>query len=76
MHFFIKFIFTVLGGVLIGLGLGIMIHKNGILSAAHFEAATVFALIAGGFLLAMGLPGKKIRQEPEAVERQNSQPTP
>jgi len=59
MHFFIKFIFTVLGGVLIGLGLGIMIHKNGILSAAHFEAATVFALIAGGFFTGDGIAGKK-----------------
>ena len=76
MHFFIKFIFTVLGGILIGLGLGIMLHKNGVLSAAHFEVATVFALVSGGFLLAMGLPGKKIRQETETVERQSSQPMP
>lgn len=76
MHFLIKFLFTVLGGISVGFGIGIMAHKNNLLSAAHFEVATVFALVAGGFLLAMGLPGRRIQQEMEAAERQGSQPTP
>lgn len=56
-----------------GFGIGIMAHKNGLLSPAYFEVATVFSLVAGGFFLAMGLPGKKIQQEAEAAERNNLQ---
>jgi hypothetical protein len=73
MHPFIKFIFTILGAGLVGFGLGIMVHKNGVFSPAHFEVATVFSLVAGGFFLAMGIPGKKMPQEPEVMERGNSQ---
>jgi len=47
----------------VGFGLGIMAYKDGIMTPAHFEVATVFALVAGGFLLAMGLPGKKFNKE-------------
>ena len=65
MHPIIKFIFTILGGILIGFGLGIMAHKNNILSAAQFEVAIVLSLIAGGFFLALGIPGKKIQQDYE-----------
>lgn len=60
MNQFIKFVFTILGGMLIGLGLGIMAHKNNLMSAGQFEAAMILGLIAGGFFLALGLPGKKI----------------
>jgi len=60
MNTFIKFIFTILGGALIGFGLGIMAHKNALLSVSQFEAAMILSLIAGGFFLALGLPGKKI----------------
>lgn len=69
MPLFVKFIFTIIGGMLVGFGIGIMAHKNGLLSPAHFEVATVFSLVAGGFFLAMGLPGKMIKQEPEVAER-------
>jgi len=58
MNTFVKFVFTILGGVLIGLGLGIMAHKNSLLSAGQFEAAMILSLIAGGFFLALGLPGR------------------
>ena len=73
MNRFIKFIFTILGGILIGFGLGIMAHKNSILSSAQFEIAVVLSLIAGGFFLALGIPGKKIQQdyEREALGNQN-----
>jgi hypothetical protein len=75
MPFFLKFIFLIFGAGLVGFGLGIMVHKNGVLSAAHFEVAVVCSLVAGGFLLAMGIPGKKI-QEPEASQRSNDQNQP
>ena len=65
MNSFIKFIFTILGGIFVGFGLGIMAHKNSILSGAQFEVAIVLSLIAGGFFLALGIPGKKTRQEDE-----------
>jgi NhaP-type Na+/H+ or K+/H+ antiporter len=63
MNGIVKFLFTILGGILIGLGLGIMAHKNSILSAAQFEVAIVMSLIAGGFFLALGIPGKKTQQD-------------
>jgi NADH:ubiquinone oxidoreductase subunit 6 (subunit J) len=65
MNSFIKFIFTIFGGVSVGFGLGIMAHKNSILSGAQFEAAIVMSLIAGGFFLALGIPGRKIREDEE-----------
>jgi len=73
MHHFIKFIFTILGAGLVGFGLGIMVHKNAVLSPAHFEVVTVFVLVSGGFLLAMGIPGKKIQQEADLIERGRDQ---
>ena len=74
MHPLIKFIFTILGAGLVGFGLGIMAHKNAVLSAAHFEVVIVLSLVAGGFLLAMGIPGKNIQQEIETAERGSNQP--
>jgi NADH:ubiquinone oxidoreductase subunit 6 (subunit J) len=68
MHPLIKFIFTILGAGLVGFGLGIMVHKNGVLSAAHFEVATVCSLVTGGFFLAMGIPGKKVQQDAAIVD--------
>jgi len=68
MNTFVKFVFTILGGVLIGLGLGIMAHKNSLLSAGQFEAAMILSLIAGGFFLALGLPGKKITDGEESSQ--------
>jgi len=68
MNLFVKFVFTILGGVLIGLGLGIMAHKNNLLSAGQFEAAMILGLIAGGFFLALGLPGKKIADGEESSQ--------
>jgi NADH:ubiquinone oxidoreductase subunit 6 (subunit J) len=74
MHPFIKFIFTILGGILIGFGLGIMAHKNSILSAAQFEVAIVMSLIAGGFFLALGIPGKKTQPDDERETPGNPNP--
>ena len=74
MNSFIKFAFTILGGILVGFGLGIMAHKNSLLSGAQFEVAIVLSLIAGGFFLALGIPGRRIRQEPEPEPRQTNQP--
>jgi NhaP-type Na+/H+ or K+/H+ antiporter len=68
MNIFIKFIFTIAGGALIGLGLGIMAHKNNLLSAGQFEAAMILSLIAGGFFLALGLPGKRIADSEESSQ--------
>ncbi|UMX47543.1 MAG: hypothetical protein L7H18_03795 [Candidatus Nealsonbacteria bacterium DGGOD1a] len=76
MNRFIKFIFTILGGILIGFGLGIMAHKNSVLSATQFEVATVMSLIAGGFFLALGIPGKKIRPDYEKETPGNQNPQP
>lgn len=73
MNQFIKFIFTILGGALIGFGLGIMTYKNNLLSSGQFEAAIILGLIAGGFFLALGLPGKKtIFEEELESEKENS----
>jgi NhaP-type Na+/H+ or K+/H+ antiporter len=74
MHPIVKFLFTILGGILIGFGLGIMAHKNSILSGAQFEVAIILSLIAGGFFLALGIPGRRIRQESEPDSRPTSAP--
>ena len=60
---------------MIGFGLGIMAHKNSVLSAAQFEVAIIMSLIAGGFFLALGIPGKKTQQdyERESPGNPNSQ---
>jgi len=72
MNGIIKFLFTILGGIMIGLGLGIMAHRNGLLSAGQFEVAIILSLIAGGFCLALGIPAKR---PPESEDyRQSSQP--
>ncbi len=68
MNTFVKFVFTIVGGVLVGLGLGIMVHKNNLLAAGQFEAAMILSLIAGGFFLALGLPGKKIPDGEESSQ--------
>ena len=68
MNSFIKFVFTILGGISIGFGLGIMVHKNNLLSAGQFEAAMILSLIAGGFFLALGLPGKRIADSEESSQ--------
>ncbi len=73
MNSFVKFIFTVLGGVLIGLGLGILAHKNEIMTVSQFEAAMILSLIAGGFFLALGLPGKKIGNDDETAPQNPGQ---
>ncbi len=77
MNQFIKFMFTVFGGAAIGFGLGVMAYKNAIFSASQFEAAMILGLIAGGFFLALGLPGKKIRRdEEEPAAQENSRQYP
>jgi hypothetical protein len=50
-----------------------MAHKNTILSGAQFEAAIVVSLIAGGFFLALGIPGRKIRAD--EFQNQTNQPS-
>ena len=74
MNPFIKFLFTILGAGLIGFGLGIIAHKNALISGAQFEVAIIMSLILGGFFLAFGIPGKKIQQESEIVNQSIQQP--
>lgn len=61
MNYFVKFIFTILGGGLVGFGLGVMAHKNSIMAPNYFEVAIVMSLVAGGFFLALGIPGRRTR---------------
>lgn len=63
MNRIIKFIFTVLGGIMIGFGLGILAYKNAFLGKGQYEIAMVLSLILGGFFLALGIPGRAARYE-------------
>jgi len=72
MNALLKFFFTILGSGLAGFGVGILAHKNNVLSGQQFEVAIVMSLIAGGFFLALGLPGKKIKDESERAESSRS----
>jgi len=74
MNALIKFMFTILGGILIGFGLGVMAHKNSIMSGAQFEVAIVMSLIAGGFFLALGIPGRRMQQESEGSQQNQNTP--
>lgn len=56
---FIKFIITVLGGILVGFGLGILIDKSGVLAPQYREVAMAISLIAGGFFVALGIPSRQ-----------------
>jgi NhaP-type Na+/H+ or K+/H+ antiporter len=73
MNTFIKFLFTIVGGGLVGFGLGILAHKNNLLSGQQFEVAIILSLISGGFFLALGIPGRKVQQEPEQPSQSVSQ---
>jgi|GEM_PF-5403571 len=75
MNTFIKFLFTILGAGLVGFGLGIMAHKNNLLTGAQFEVAIILGLIAGGFFLALGIPGRRIQPEPEEPSSTAGQPS-
>ena len=55
---FIKFIITVLGGIFVGFGVGILIDKSGVLPAQYRETAMAISLIAGGFFVALGIPSR------------------
>jgi NhaP-type Na+/H+ or K+/H+ antiporter len=55
---FIKFIITILGGILIGFGIGILIDKSGVLAAQYRDTAMAISLIAGGFFVALGIPSR------------------
>jgi NhaP-type Na+/H+ or K+/H+ antiporter len=74
MNALIKFLFTILGGILVGFGLGIMAHKNSILSGAQFEVAIVMSLVVGGFCFALGIPGRKISQDSAGMAQNGNQP--
>lgn len=65
MNRIIKFVFTVLGGILIGFGLGILAYKNAFLGKGQYEIAMVLSLILGGFFLALGIPGRAARYAAE-----------
>ncbi len=57
-----------------GFGLGILTHKNSLLSGPQFEVAIILSLVAGGFFLALGIPGRKIQSEPEPEPRSSNLP--
>ncbi|HOX30170.1 MAG TPA: hypothetical protein P5080_02985 [Candidatus Paceibacterota bacterium] len=59
MNGIIKFVFTILGGVLIGFGLGIFVYKSALLAIRQYEIAMILSLILGGFFIALGMPGRK-----------------
>jgi hypothetical protein len=61
MPSFIKYLFAVIGGVLIGLGLGIFVCQNAMLAKKYYQIAMLLGLVTGGFFLALGMPGKKPR---------------
>lgn len=70
MNGILKFIFTIIGGILIGLGLGIFVYKNALLGMRQSEAVMILSLILGGFFIALGIPGRRIRYEKEPQEPQ------
>ena len=71
MNGILKFIFTIFGGVLIGFGLGIFVHKSAFLGQGQYDIAMVLSLILGGFFIALGIPGKRMmRIEKEQAEQQ------
>ena len=55
---FIKFIITILGGILIGFVVGILIDKSGVLASQYRDTAMAISLIAGGFFVALGIPSR------------------
>jgi len=55
---FIKFILTVLGGILVGFGVGILIDKSSVLASQYRDTAMAISLIAGGFFVALGIPSR------------------
>ena len=71
MNGILKFIFTIFGGILIGFGLGIFVHKSAFLGQGQYDIAMVLSLILGGFFIALGIPGKRMmRIEKEQAEQQ------
>jgi hypothetical protein len=58
MTTFIKFVSTILGGVLAGFGIGLLIEKSGGLTIQYRDAALALSLIAGGFFVALGIPSR------------------
>ncbi len=71
MNGILKFIFTIFGGVLIGFGLGIFVHKSAFLGQGQYDIAMILSLILGGFFIALGIPGKRMmRIEKEQAEQQ------
>jgi NhaP-type Na+/H+ or K+/H+ antiporter len=69
MNGIIKFIFTILGGVLIGFGLGIFVYKSALLAIRQYEIAMILSLILGGFFIALGMPGKRMMR----IEKEEQQ---
>ncbi|MCX6758104.1 MAG: hypothetical protein NTX14_00150 [Candidatus Nealsonbacteria bacterium] len=71
MNGILKFIFTIFGGILIGFGLGIFVHKSAFLGQGQDDIAMILSLILGGFFIALGIPGRQMmRIEKEQTEQQ------
>jgi NhaP-type Na+/H+ or K+/H+ antiporter len=71
MNGIFKFVFTIVGGILIGLGLGIFVYKSALLGEGQYEIAMILSLILGGFFIALGIPGRRMmRIEKEQTEQQ------
>lgn len=71
---FFKYLFTVIGGMLIGFGLGIFMYQNAALAKNHYQVAMILSLVFGGFFLALGIPGRA--KYPKEEENQIRNQTP
>jgi NhaP-type Na+/H+ or K+/H+ antiporter len=69
MNGILKFILTIIGGILIGFGLGIFVYKNALLGKGQYEIAMILSLILGGFFIALGMPGKRMMR----IEKEEQQ---
>ncbi len=69
---FLKFIFTLIGGLLIGFGLALLIDKSGAIAADYYDTAMALSLIAGGFFAALGIPARQT--DKDILEQPSSPP--
>ena len=71
MRNILKFLLTVLGGISIGLGIGIIIVNSLILEGIKYWLAIIVSLILGGFLIALGL---MVKSRPKTEKKEIRQP--
>ena len=69
----LKFLLTVLGGISIGFGIGIIVVNSLILEGIKYWLVIIVRLILGGFLMALGL---MIKSRPKTEKKSASRRTP